>query len=180
MRLIPKTPRGRLGIALAVLFLLIVAAIVYDVIWGWPGTTPTSIPRPPVAATPETIAPNNVDRTRTLFGPWELAAPGSTGAPALVMLRHDGGLDVSSWSVPVDDSWRQTDPSLISALTPGDQQVTLSTSDHHTFVLAYGQPFVFESQPGYVFAINRNSDNSYTIVTTTTDQAHRLGHSISR
>ena len=180
MRLIPQTQRDWLIASLSALGVLVAVTIAYSALWGWPTASPTTTKRPGAPLASASIAPNNVDYVRGLFGPWELAAPGKTGAPALVLLRHNGGCDVSSWSVKVDNSWHEADPTLISAVTPSESQVTLVTSDHRTFTLAYGQAFVLEAQPTSVYAFQRSGDGGYLIVETTLDRALRLGHRIDR
>ena len=176
MRLVPRTMRGWATLSVAVLVIIGVVSVAIWAIWGWSSIAAKPTKRGAVPTASVTLTPGNLDNTRNLFGPWELALSNTTGAPALVLLRQSGSVEVSSWTVSVDDTWSKSDPALIAAVSAGEQQVTF-TSEHNVFTVDYGQAFVFAAQPDRVYAFMRSDSDSYIIVTTTVDRAHQLGHS---
>lgn len=136
---------------------------------------PTAGALPPVVTQP--VIPTDYDRVRDWFGPWTSEAAGSTGAPALVMLFPDGHIEVSSWTVPVDDSWLKTDLIQLTNVSYNDRQVSLRTGGLISYKVGFGQPFVLKGLPQQVFAFRRTS-TGYDIVSISAEQARKLGHKL--
>jgi len=156
--------------------ILIVAAVVGYLLFWRSSTDTTDSDKSPGVASEQSLRPNAQDRTRALFGPWESAAPGATGSPALVMLQQNGSIQVSSWTVEVDGSWKAGGPIEAINFSPGEGHITLETSFRRTFVVDYGQAFILETRPADVFAFVRTQTESVQLVHSTTEQVHLLGH----
>jgi len=174
----PKTRRGRIVAACTIgslVVLVVVALLGYFLFWGV-SNSPAGSDNRPAAAAPASLRPNAVDATKALFGPWHSAAPGSTGAPALVMLLQNGSIQVSSWVVVIDNTWQAGDPTLFAGISPGEQTVTCETSFGRTFATGYGQAFILEDRPMSVFAFVLNGNGSVQLLKATTEQVHLLGH----
>jgi hypothetical protein len=162
--------------------LIWILALVAIVSGGWlvwyvlysPHLDPPPAPARP-QVTQEPLSPNTYQRIRSEFGPWELAPPESTGAPALVMLRANGSTDVSSWLVSTDNAWTTIEPSWLAAITASEGQVQFRTDDGHTYTIAYGQPFMLERDLQRVFVVQRVGQG-YRFVITTADHVRQAGH----
>lgn len=128
-------------------------------------------PRPHTPAGPsvaqQKLRPSSYQHTRDLFGPWELAAPGSTGAPHLVMLHANNGVDVSSRTVQVTDDWQKASAIEIVTVVPGQSTVRLRTSDSNIFTVQYEQAFILAQRPDVIYAFRRNGRRKAQLVSTT-------------
>jgi hypothetical protein len=157
-------------VAIGLATALVAAVVIY-------ATTQTSTSVPTEGQQPlvteQTLSPTTYQQVRTWFGPWELAAPDSSGAPRLVMLRNKG-VEVSSWIVPVDGSWKQETFTDIQAAT-GSETIRLRLKTGDEYVISYNQPFIIDGRPETVYAYAlRNMQ--YVVVSISSEQAYKAGH----
>lgn len=158
-----------MGVLAAVV--IAVAVVLYIIVL--PPAVATQKEHPAVVT--QTVIPTNLDQVRSWFGPWELAKPGTTGAPGLVMLMPGGGIDRSGWTFQVDSGWKAADPPQITNVSPGDKQVQFQSDDGETYALSYGQPFILQRFPQQAYAFTKHG-SSYTIVSISAEELHRIGH----
>jgi hypothetical protein len=154
-----------LGLAIAV-----VAVTVIYITTQAPTPVPTEGQQPSV--TEQTLSPTTYQQVRTWFGPWELATPGSTGSPRLAMLRNKA-VEVSSWIVPVDESWKQETFTDVQAVT-GDKNIRLRLNTGDEYEIGYSQPFIIGNRPETVYAYTLR-DMRYVVVSISSDQAYKTG-----
>ncbi len=156
------------------LVLLLAVGIIYF-LWSPTVPAPKEAQQPPIVE--QELHPTDLQQMQGWFGPWEMAAPNSTGSPALVLLRENGSVEVSSWTVPVDEQWHESKPFEVQAQTADEQQVKMRTNSGQIYTLSYDQPFVFASRPGQVYVYTKTG-MEYELRTITTEQARQLGRHI--
>jgi hypothetical protein len=157
----------RLWIGLAsVAACLFVVYLVWQTFFVQSTNPPSHSPAPPSVA-PQPIRPSSFQHTRRLFGPWTLAAPGSTGAPRLVMLKANGGTDVSSMVIIVRTGWKAASAPEILTVVADKKKVRIRTSDSNIFALGYKQAFILASRPDAVYGFLRNAPGKAKLVMTT-------------
>lgn len=150
-------------------------AVLANVLYS-PDLSPPPVPAlPSVSQAP--LRPTAFEVVRSEFGPWQLAPPASSGAPALVMLRTTGATDVSSWVVTPDTAWTRIEPSWLTAISTTEQGVHFRTNGGHTYAVAYDQPFILEQDLRRVFAVEHTAQG-YEFLVTTTDHARQAGHKL--
>ena len=137
-----------------------------------PASVPAEGAKPPVVQQP--LVPTTYQQVRTWFGPWELAAPASTGAPRLVMLQGNA-VEVSSWIVTVDDSWKQETFTDVQAATGSKDTVRIRLNTGDEYEISYNQPFIIDDKPEVVYAYALR-DMQYVLVSIPSVQAHQTGH----
>jgi hypothetical protein len=136
-------------------------------------TNPRSHSPAPPSVAPQKLRPSSYQHTRRLFGPWQLAAPGSTGASHLVMLHANGGVDVSQKTVRVTDRWQRASANEIVAVVAGPRHVRIRTSDSNIFSLSYRQAFILAQRPDAVYAYLHNGPRKAQLVSTTVEALTR-------
>ncbi|HET7529050.1 MAG TPA: hypothetical protein VFJ84_02375 [Candidatus Saccharimonadales bacterium] len=124
------------------------------------------------------LVPSDQDSVRSWFGPWHSAPVRSSGAPALVELLPGGGVDVSSWTADTA-GWTDADPPQITSVSVTGQTVSLQLGDIAAYRLSVGQPFVIKEVPQQVYAIRR-TPKGYSIVSSSAEQVHKLGHHLNQ
>jgi hypothetical protein len=163
----PRYPRFWLG--------LIATVVLVPLLWGVyttifvQSTNPPARPPAQPSLKPQPLTPSSYTRTRRLFGPWQLTAVGSTGAPHLVMLLDNGGVDISSKVVRVDKTWQEASASEIVSVEPGKHTVKVGFGYNEVSVatLKYGQAFILAQRPDAVYSYLADGPGRAKLVGTT-------------
>lgn len=121
-------------------------------------------PQPPVAK--QQLKPSSFQRTRNLFGPWELAPANSTGAPRLVMLLASGGTDVSSKVVHVGKKWERAVALEIEAVVVRPHKVIIRALESKIYDLKFRQAFILEPRPETIYSFLPNGPGKALLVST--------------
>ena len=123
----------------------------------------------------QSLTPTNLEQVRAWFGPWTLQDPSHSGTDALVLIRGDGGLEVSSWTVKTDSSWQPTDVPQIAQISTYATHVDFTLGGLTVYSVKYDQPFVIEQAPDRVYAFVSKGGRGQ-IVSTTPRLVKQAGH----
>ena len=137
------------------------------------GNAPQAVEHPSVVH--QQLVPTNLEQVRAWFGPWHLTDPSHPGSDSLVLIRGDGGMEMSSWTVKTDSSWRPTDVPQIDQFSTFSTHVEFTLGGLTVYSVKYGQPFVLEQAPDRVFAIISRGGRG-RIVSTTPRIVKQAGH----
>lgn len=160
-----RHPRVWLSLGGAVIFGLVLF-VAWQAYFVQAYNEPThSPPAPSVAKQP--LKRSSFQQTRHQFGPWELAAPNSTGAPRLVMLLATGSVDVSSKVIHHHQGWKRATAIDIIPAVAGLKTVLIQALNGNTFKLAYGQAFILATRPDVVYCFVHHGLGKATLVSTT-------------
>jgi hypothetical protein len=124
---------------------------------------PRTYPTQPPSVARQPLHPSSYQATRRLFGPWTLVAPGKTGAPHLVMLRANGGVDVAHTVVQVRHSWQVASADELTTIVSGNRTVRIRTTDSNIYNLKFNQAFIFASRPETVYGFVRKAGKAHLV-----------------
>ncbi|HEX7633079.1 MAG TPA: hypothetical protein VF401_01990 [Candidatus Saccharimonadales bacterium] len=151
----------------ALLGLLVCVFVIWTLIGVFTGPkNPTTHSAPPPSVAKQPLIPSSYQETRRLFGPWVLAAPGKTGAPHVVMLHANGGVDVAHAVVRVRRSWHVASAMELATVVSGNRTVRIRTTDGNIYNLKFNQAFIFASRPDTVYGFVRKAGKARLVSTT--------------
>lgn len=159
-----RYPRIWSGLAILAGVVLVIVAVWYFLNQS---TNPRSQPAPQPPVAKQVLKPSSFQHTRQLFGPWELAPAGSTGAPRLVMLLASGGTDVSSKVIRVGKGWKSAAALEIEAVVVRPHKVIIRALESKTYNLKYRQTFILAPRPETVYSFLRNGPGKALLISTT-------------